>query len=138
MPLAPLATVVPMAERSYFTVAWVGEVSVTESTLDVTADASGLDVKELSAAENSEPFWSSSTRLLFGVDGLKNAFQLVVIAAMVAADPLLEELALLAGAAGADVDGGAEVAGGALEDELELLEQADIAATSTRPSAGAR
>jgi hypothetical protein len=43
----------------YFTFAWVEEDSVTESTLDVTADASGLDAKALIADENSEPFCSS-------------------------------------------------------------------------------
>ncbi len=59
VPLAPLATVVPIAERSYFTFAWVAEVSVTESTVDVTADASGLEEKALIEDENSEPFCSS-------------------------------------------------------------------------------
>jgi hypothetical protein len=59
VPLAPLAIVVPIAERSYFTFAWVAEVSVTESTLDVTADASGLEEKALTEDENSEPFCSS-------------------------------------------------------------------------------
>ena len=58
-PLAPLATVVPIADRSYFTVALVAEVTVTESTLDVTADASGLAAKALIAAENWEPFSSN-------------------------------------------------------------------------------
>jgi hypothetical protein len=52
LPVAPLATVVPIAERSYFTFAWVEEVSATESTLDVTADASGLAAKALSEDEN--------------------------------------------------------------------------------------
>ncbi len=49
----------PIAERSYFTFASVAEDNVTESTLDVTAAASGLDAKALIAAENSEPFCSS-------------------------------------------------------------------------------
>jgi hypothetical protein len=59
VPLAPLATVVPSAERLYFTFAWVEEVSVTESTLEVTAAANGLDAKALIDDENSEPFCSS-------------------------------------------------------------------------------
>ena len=59
VPLAPLATVAPSADRSYFTFAAVAEVTVTESTLDVTAAASGLDAKELIADENCEPFCSS-------------------------------------------------------------------------------
>jgi len=59
VPLAPLATVVPSAERSYLTFASVEEVSVTESTLEVTAAASGLDAKALIDAVNSEPFCSS-------------------------------------------------------------------------------
>ena len=75
--------------------------------------------------------------MLFGVAELKNAFQLVVISATALDEPPL--------AAGLELTAGAEAeddAGvlGAVEDEeeLELLEQADIAATSTRPSAGAR
>jgi hypothetical protein len=59
LPLAPLATVVPKAERSYFTFALVAELTVTESTLDVTAAASGLAAKALIADENCEPFSSS-------------------------------------------------------------------------------
>jgi hypothetical protein len=59
VPLAPLATVVPSAERSYFTFALVAEVSETESTLDVTAAANGLDAKALIDEVNCEPFWSS-------------------------------------------------------------------------------
>jgi hypothetical protein len=47
---------VPIAERSYFTFASVAEESETESTLDVTAAASGLDAKALIADENCEPF----------------------------------------------------------------------------------
>ena len=59
VPLAPLATVDPSAERSYFTFALVDEVSATESTLDVTAAANGLDEKELIADVNCEPFSSN-------------------------------------------------------------------------------
>ena len=134
MPVAPLATVVPIAERSYFTFALVDEVSVTESTLDVTAPASGLEAKALIADENSEPFSSNCTRSLFGVEELKNLFQLVVISETALAVPLaagLEE------AEGADaVEDGAVTED---EEELELLlEQADTAVTKTRPSAEAR
>jgi hypothetical protein len=137
VPLAPLATVVPNADRSYFTFAWVAEVSVTASTLDVTAAASGLDAKALIADENCEPFSSSSTRLLFGVEALKNVFQLVVIS-----ETALDEPPLAAGlelAAGADAEDDAGVLGAAEdEEELALLEHAVIAVTSTRPSVGAR
>jgi hypothetical protein len=55
-PVAPVATVVPIAVRSYFTVALVAESSVTESTLDVTAAASGLDANAEIDAVNCEPF----------------------------------------------------------------------------------
>ena len=116
---------------------------MTESTLELTAAASGLDAKALIAAENCEPFCSSATRLLFGVDELKKVFQLVVICeTALAALPLGAAAADVDGAAGAadeaEADGLAGVAAGADEEELELLEQADIAVTSTRPSAGAR
>jgi hypothetical protein len=75
--------------------------------------------------------------LLFGVEELKNVFQLVLISATALAEPPLA--AALELAAGADAEDDAGVVG-AVEDEeeLELLEQADIAVTSTRPSAGAR
>jgi hypothetical protein len=135
VPLAPVATVVPIAERSYFTVAWVEEVSVTESTLDVTAAASGLAAKAVIADENCEPFSSSCTRLLFGVEELKNVFQLVVIS-----ETALDEPPLAAGLEEADAEDDAGVLGVVVledEEELEPLEQADIAVRSTRPSAGA-
>ncbi len=134
MPLAPLATVVPIAERSYFTFAWVAEDSATESTLDVTAAASGLAAKAVIADENCEPFCSSWTRLLFGVEELKNVVQFAVISATALDEPV-----------GAGVELTAEDDAAVLgvveaveEEELEPLEQADIAVTSTRPSAGAR
>jgi hypothetical protein len=138
VPVAPLATVVPSAERSYFTFAAVAEVSVTESTFDVTAAASGLDAKAVIADVNCEPFSSSATRLLFGVEELKNVFQLVVISETALDEPPLA--AALALVAGAEDDAGVLAAVEAAEDEeeLELLEQADITVTSTRPSAGAR
>jgi hypothetical protein len=68
---------------------------------------------------------------------LKNVFQLVLISETALAEPPLA--AALELAAGADAEDDAGVVG-AVEDEeeLELLEQADIAVTSTRPSAGAR
>jgi len=77
--------------------------------------------------------------LLFGVEELKNVFQLVVISETALAEPPLAaglELAV----ADAEEDAGVLGAVEATEDEeeLELLEQADIAVTSTRPSAGAR
>jgi hypothetical protein len=115
----------------------VAEVSVTASTFDVTAAASGLDAKAVIADVNCEPFSSSSTRLLFGVEELKNVFQLVVIS-----ETALDEPPLAAGlelVAGADAEDDAGVLAAAEdEEELEPLEQADIAVTSTRPSAGAR
>jgi hypothetical protein len=135
VPLAPLATVAPIAERSYFTFAWVAEDSETESTLDVTAAASGLAAKALIADENCEPFSSSWTRLLFGVEELKNVVQFAVISATALDEPPLAAGLELA-AADAEVD--ADVLGAVEEEELEPLEQADIAVTSTRPSAGAR
>jgi hypothetical protein len=118
----------------YFTDACVGEVNVTEVTLAETADASGLLENALTELARICPFCSSWTRLLFGVDELKNASQLVVIVAMVAAEPLLEAEPDAEALEGAD----AGLAGGE-EVELELLlEQAVIAAASARPSAGAR
>ena len=138
-PVAPLATVVPIAERSYFTFAWVADVSVTASTLDVTADASGLDVKALSEDANCEPFCSSRMRLLFGVEELKNVFQLVVISETALPEPPLAAGLELADAAAEDDAGVLAAVEAVEEEELELLlEQADIAVTSTRPSAGAR
>ena len=140
LPDAPLATVVPIADRSYFTVALVAESILTESTLDVTAAASGLDANAVIAAENCEPFSSSCTRSLFGVAELKNLFQLVVICAVAFVEPPLAAGLDEADAAGADDAGAlaAVEAGADEEEELVLLEQADIAVTSVRPSAGAR
>jgi hypothetical protein len=103
--------------------------------VDDTAEAIGLDENELIADENWVPFSRSCTRLLFGVDGLKNAVQLVLISDTAFDEPP----AALEVAAGAD-DAGELGAVGAVdeEEELGLLEQADIAVTSTRPSAGTR
>ena len=69
---------------------------------------------------------------------MKNVFQLVLISETALDEPPL------AAAVGDDAgdDAGADVLGAVVavddEEELELLEQADIAVTSTRPSAGAR
>ena len=71
--------------------------------------------------------------MLFGVEELKNMFQLAVISATALDEPPAVTLELAAGADDADVLGAVED-----EEELEPLEQADIAVTSTRPSAGAR
>jgi hypothetical protein len=104
--------------------------------LEDTADASGLDANADTEDENCEPFCSRAMRLLFGVEELKNVFQLVVIAAIVAAEPpLAGVLEAPAGVAAADDDGALLAAAGA---ELELLEQADIVAASMRPSTGSR
>lgn len=132
-PLAPVATGVPAAVRSNLTVASTDEVSFTESTLDVTAVASGLDAKALTEAVNCEPFCSSSTRLLLLVAVLKKSFQLVVISVTADAEP-----PGLAGAGGGETVMVVEATEGATEEELELLEaQADMAVgTSIRPSTG--
>jgi hypothetical protein len=74
--------------------------------------------------------------LLFGVEELKNVFQLVVIS-----ETALDEPPLAAGLEEADAEDDAGALGVVMleeEEELEPLEQADIAVTSTRPSAGAR
>jgi hypothetical protein len=97
--------------------------------LAVTADASGLAANALTALANVCPFWSSASRLLSEVDELKKASQFDVIVATVAAEPLLDAGLLDAGLAGAELE---------LEELELLLEQAVIAAASTRPSAGAR
>jgi hypothetical protein len=137
-PVAPVATVDPIAVRSYFTVALVAESSVTESTLEDTAAASGLDANAAIEAENCEPFWSSCIRLLFGVEELKKVVQLVVIS-VTAADEPPDDAADDAGVAADDAGAAADDAGAVdEEEELELLEQADMAAMSTRPSVGAK
>jgi hypothetical protein len=113
-------------------VAFVGEVTVTETTLDVTADASGLAANALIAAAKVAPFCRYLARWSVGVEELKNASQLVLIAASAEAEPLPagELAALLAGAAVVDV---VELGLGE-----PLLEQAVIATASARPSAGPR
>jgi len=136
--VAPVATVDPAAVRSYFTVALVAESIVTESTLDDTAAASGLDANAEIDEENCEPFCSSCTRLLFGVAELKNVSQLFVIS-VTAADEPPDAVGDAAVDAADDAGAAADDAGAADdEEELEPLEQADMAAMSTRPSAGAK
>ncbi|MGH3279265.1 MAG: hypothetical protein ACRDNW_09020 [Trebonia sp.] len=108
---------------------------MTEPTEDDTAAAIGLDENELIADENCEPFSSSCTRLLFGVAGLKNVVQLVLISETAFDEPPAA-LDVAAGADDAGVLGAVEAADD--EEELEPLEQADIAVTSTRPSTGTR
>jgi hypothetical protein len=78
--------------------------------------------------------------LLFGVEELKKAFQLVVISVTAADEPLdVPVVAAAEDAAADDADAaGADDAGADDEEEVELLEQADMAAMSTGPSAGAR
>jgi hypothetical protein len=111
--------------------------------LDDTAAASGFDANAEIDAENCEPFCSSWTRLLFGVEELKNASQLFVISVTVAAESAGAAEADVdaaddAGAAADDAGAAADDAGAAAEEaEPEPLEQADMAAMSTRPSAGA-
>jgi hypothetical protein len=112
MPDCPFATVCPDAVRSYFTAAWVLEVSDTESTLDAVLDASGLDAKDLMADANVCPFSSSATRSLFGVEELKNLTQLALILAMAAA-----ELPSLVVGVEAAADGGALAVVDAVVDE---------------------
>jgi len=119
----------------------VAEFSVTESTLEVTAAASGLDEKDLMADANVCPFSSSATRSLFGVEELKNLTQLALIAATSAAEPP----PLVAGVDAAVVAAGADdVAVLAVEDEDEEdededeLEQAASATASVRPAVGTR
>jgi len=114
----------------------VDEVIETESTLDDRPLASGVDESELIADENWEPFCSNFTRSLFGVEELKNLFQLAVICAVASPEP-----PAAAGLVGADADDGGAL--GAVETgadvaEVLLLEQADIAVTSMRPITGAR
>ena len=130
----------PSAERSYFTVALVAEVSVTESTLDDTAAASGLDENALIADGELRAVLQQLYPLAVRGRGVEEGV------------PVGRDLgdrgrraARVAGGSEAALDAAAADDGAAAawsprtdEEELELLEQADIAATSTRPSAGAR
>jgi hypothetical protein len=126
--------------RSYFTAAWVAEVSVTSSTLDVTAAASGLAENDLMADVKSCPSCSSVTRSLFGVDELKNLTQLALIS-VIAWTPAIEPPPLPPPFVAEGDDGAADdaaVLAVAAEEELELLlEHAASAATSSRARAGA-
>lgn len=73
---------------------------MTESTLDVTAAASGLAAKARTDDANCEPFCSSRTHLLSGAEELKNAFQLAVICEPAPARLLPAEEPALGGTAG--------------------------------------
>ena len=57
-PVCPVATDVPAAVRSYFTLALVAEVTDTESTLEDTCCASGL------AAATTNRLWTRHAELL--------------------------------------------------------------------------
>jgi len=101
---------VPPTRMSYFTVAWVGEVTVTLVTLAVASDARLEPDWLLIPDANVGPSWSSVTRLLSGVLALKKASQFEVIAAIVAALALDDVPAEAAGdeAAGEEVPAGAD------------------------------
>ncbi len=74
--------------------------------------------------------------MLFGVEELKNVFQLVVISETAALD---EPAGADGGADGADCAGDGAVAEADVPGvEVALVEQAAVAVTSTRPSAGTR
>jgi hypothetical protein len=104
---------VPLTRISYFTVAWVGEVTVTLVTLAVASDARLEPDWLLMTDANVGPSWSSVTRLLSGVLALKKASQFAVIAAIVAALALDEVPAEAAGDDEAgDVAAGEEVPAG--------------------------
>jgi hypothetical protein len=76
--------------------------------------------------------------LLFGVEELKKVFQLVVISVTVADEPP-DVAAEAAVDAADDAVAGADDAGAVdEEEELAPLEQADMAAMSTRPSVGTK
>lgn len=108
------------------------DASETEETVADAADPRADS--ELISVENACPFCSRLTRSDVGVDPLKNFTQLDLIVAIVAAE-LPDDVA------GADplVAAGLELEVAGLELELELLlEQAVIAAASTRANAGAR
>ena len=71
---------------------------------------------------------------------MKKAFQLVVISAVALDEPLplAAGVGLVMVVAGTDVGIDVGVVAATDEEELEPLEQAAIAVTSTRPSAGTR
>jgi len=116
----------PAAVRLYLTVARVDDVTVTDVTLAEIWEASGLLARALSAPENAEPFCSSATRSLVGVDGLKNFSQLAVISA---AAPVLVPVALAdAGAVGEDV---VPVGLAGVDEGVELVEHPVAVSTAT-------
>ena len=121
----------------YLTVAFVGDVTVTDWTEADAVWASAEPAMDLMTDAN---FWPSCTRLSFvaaGVFPLKNVSQFFLIVAMVAAEPVPDELP--AGVLDATGPDAADVAAavGVVVLELLLLEQAVIAAASARPATGA-
>ena len=129
MPVWPESRDDPLAVRLYFTVAEVGEVTVTLVTV-APSPLTRWD-RPLMATAKAAPFCSSATRCEVGVLALKNFSQFAVICATAAALPVAAD------DAGADDAGADEAGAGELDDELELL-QAATASASARASAGAR
>ena len=126
----------------YLTFACVGDVTVTDCTEADAVWASAEPAWDLMTDAN---FWPSCTRFSFvaaGVFPLKNVSQFFLIVAMVAAEPVPDELPAgvldATGLAAADVAADVAAAVGVVELELLLLlEQAVIAAASARPATGA-
>jgi hypothetical protein len=134
----------------YFTVACVAEVKVTEVTVAEMPCASGLLANVEMALEKAEPFCSSPTRSLVGVEEEKNFSQLALIWASapllvpVPLLPVLPALALALAAPALPVDpvaGVVAVAGlvaaGGVDVELPL-EQAVAARIATMAPAVAK
>jgi len=119
------STGVPLSRMSYVTLAWVADVTDTESTFADDAAASAELACALTAAESCWPSSSSVIRLATGSLGLKNAVQFAAIVFWVAvcpdaADGLLAGVLLAGVLAGTPVVA-ALVVGAAVLDELELL-----------------
>src|SRR6266851_3917991 len=112
---------------------WV-PVSVTLLTLALASNASGEPACALITEANCDPFCSNAIRCETGVLALKNATQLVLIAA-IAPGPLLGSDPV-AGAelAGAELLPGALLAGG--EPELLLPQAAKVKTAAASSAAG--
>jgi len=131
-----------------FTVAVLAEVRVTEVTVAESPAASGLAEREEMAPAKAEPFCSSATRSLLGVEEEKNFSQLALIwacapllvPAVPPALPVLPALAVPVLLGPADGVAVAEdvAAGGVEEDEEPLLEQAAAVRIATMAPAVAR
>jgi hypothetical protein len=119
VPVSFFSSGVPLTRMSYFTVAWVAELTVTFRTLAVAREARLEPDWLLMTDANCDPFSSSFTRLLFDVFALKNASQFVVIAATEPAGALPLVLAL--GDVVGDVAGDEVRAGADLAAEVGLL-----------------